>query len=205
MTLARALNALLRRISKWHLVLCRAPTLYKFNKICFHFSLVTGNAVLIWGTCQCKQGNEDLYKKTESQSRLKNICNVLLISFASIIVPSGYSNDYKMYHPRIKGGLYIILNYLLNMAIMGVSFGFAIDRYVPDQFVNIPLPTKSHLVISTKSTEVRVGLGFGDLIIPVEAKNVSKSTFFVLLGGSSQPIDPLFSRSPHFVIFGSKE
>ena len=71
------------------------------------------------------------------------------------------------------------------MAIMGVSFGFAIDRYVPDQFVNIPLPTKSHLVISTKSTEVRVGLGFGDLIIPVEAKNVSKSTFFVLLGGSS--------------------
>ena len=145
MTLARALNALLRRISKWHLVLCRAPTLYKFNKICFHFSLVTGNAVLIWGTCQCKQENEDLYKKTESQSRLKNICNVLLISFASIIVPSGYSNDYKMYHPRIKGGLYIILNYLLNMAIMGVSFGFAIDRYVPDQFVNIPLPTKSHL------------------------------------------------------------
>lgn len=146
---------------------------YKFNRICFNFSLVTGNAVLIWGTCQCKKENEDVYKKTESQSTLKNICNVLLISFASIIVPSGYSNDYKMYHPRIKGGLYIILNYLLNMAIMGVSFGFAIDRYVPDQFVNIPFPTKSHLVISTKPTEVRVELGAGDLIIPLVGQNVS--------------------------------
>ena len=157
--------------------------LYNISHIlCFHFSLVTGNAVLIWGTCQCKQENEDLYNKTESQSRLKNICNVLLISFASIIVPSGYSNDYKMYHPRIKGGLYIILNYLLNMAIMGVSFGFAIDRYVPDQFVNIPFPTKSHLIISTKPTEVRIELGAGDLIIPLVGQNVSKSKFFVLLG-----------------------
>ena len=63
------------------------------------------------------------------------------------------------------------------MAIMGVSFGFAIDRYVPDQFVNIPFPTKSHLVISTKPTEVRVELGAGDLIIPLVGQNVSKSTF----------------------------
>ena len=149
--------------------------------------MVAGNTILIWGTCQCKQENE-----AKSQSRLKNICNILLISFASIIVPSGYSNDYKLYHPRIKGGLYIILNYLLNMAILGVSFGFAIDRYVPDQFSNIPIPTKSHLVISTKPTEVRIELGAGDLIIPLVGQNVSKSTFFVLLGGSSQPIDPFF-------------
>ena len=61
------------------------------------------------------------------------------------------------------------------MAIMGVSFGFAIDRYVPDKFVNIPFPTKSHFVISTKRTEVKVELGFGDLIIPLEEQNVSKS------------------------------
>ena len=138
--------------------------------------MVSGNAVLIWGTCQCKQENENL--NTKPQSWLKNIGNVFLISFASIIVPSGYSNDYKMYHPRIKGGLYLILNYLLNMSILGVSFGFAIDRYVPDQFVNIPLPTKSHLVISTKPTEVRIGLGAGDLIIPLEGKNVRTFLLF---------------------------
>ena len=170
--------------------------IHKFNKICLHFfSLVTGNAVLIWGTCQCKQEKEDLYEKTESQSRLKNICNVLLISFASIIVPSGYSNDYKMYHPRIKGGLYIILNYLLNMAIMGVSFGFAIDRYVPDQFVNIPFPTKSHLVISTKPTEVRIELGAGDLIIPLVGQNVSKSKLILLI------ISTLTAKSTNRPIF----
>ena len=49
--------------------------------------------------------------------------NFLLMSFASIVVPSGYTNDYKMHHPRIKGGLYIILNYLVNMTIMGVTLG----------------------------------------------------------------------------------
>ena len=67
-----------------------------------------GNALLIWATSKRKQGEYILNSKpesqaTKSQSWFKNICNVLLISFASIIVPSGYSNDVKMYHPRIKG------------------------------------------------------------------------------------------------------
>ena len=135
--------------------------------------MVAGNAILIWGTCQCKQENE-----AESQSSLKNICNVLLISFASIVVPSGYSNDYKMYHPRIKGGLYIILNYLLNMAIMGVSFGFAIDRYLPEEFVKIPFPTKSNAKISTKAIEFTIGSVFGDLIGTIPEQNVSSASIF---------------------------
>ena len=40
---------------------------------------------------------------TVNQSCWNDMGNFLLISFASIVVPSGYSNDYKMHHPRIKG------------------------------------------------------------------------------------------------------
>ena len=91
--------------------------------------------------------------------------NFLLISFASIVVPSGYSNDYKMHHPRIKGGLYLILNYLVNMTIMGVSLGYTILHRVPNDFHGIHLKNPS---INVNIPDVGIGIGIGGNVIKIK-------------------------------------
>ena len=60
---------------------------------------------------------------------------IICLSVPSMIIPSGYNNDYKSHHPKIKGGLFIILNYLVNMSILGVSLGYVIlNRWIKGFF-----------------------------------------------------------------------
>ena len=75
----------------------------------------------------------------------------VLLGFASIVTPSGYSNDRKSHHPRIKGGLYLILNYLVNMSILGVTLGYTILHRVPNDIHGVTLPKVNINVIMPKS------------------------------------------------------
>ena len=69
--------------------------------------------------------------KDSTESCWSGFGQLICLSVPAMIIPSGYTNDYKSYHPRIKGGLYIVLNYLVNMSIMGVTLGYVIlHRYV---------------------------------------------------------------------------
>ena len=95
-----------------------------------------------------------------------NMGNFLAMAFASIVVPSGYSNDYKMHHPRIKGGLYLILNYILNMTILGVSLGYTILHRVPNDIhgiqisnpsINVNIPSSS-ITVETGGMDVSINL-----------------------------------------------
>ena len=75
----------------------------------------------------------------------------VLLGFASIVTPSGYSNDRKSHHPRIKGGLYLILNYLVNMSILGVALGYTILHRVPNEIHGVTMPKVNINVIMPKS------------------------------------------------------
>jgi len=103
--------------------------------------------------------------KSINQSCWNDMGNYLLISFASIVVPSGYSNDYKMHHPRIKGGLYLILNYLVNMTIMGVALGYTILHRVPNDFHGLHLKNPS---INVDIPDVGIGIGLGGNVIKIK-------------------------------------
>lgn len=100
------------------------------------------------------------------QSCWTNMSNYILLSFASIVLPCGYSNDIKMYHPRIKGGLYIILNYLVNMTILGVTLGYTILHRIPNDIhgftisnpsINVLVPS-SKLIVETGGMDINVKL-----------------------------------------------
>ena len=57
---------------------------------------------------------------------------LFIMSVCSIVIPVGYTNDTKSHHPKIKGGLFISLNYLFNMLWIGLALGFTIVNDVPN-------------------------------------------------------------------------
>lgn len=68
---------------------------------------------------------------------------LLLLSVASIFVPAGYNNDYRSHHPRIKGGLFILLNHTFDMLWIGLALGFTIINNVPNSIKGVSLPQPS--------------------------------------------------------------
>ena len=138
------------------------------------YRLVMANVVLLWA---CRKGTKlikgdvsqavtDLksgktppgsqhYVLTNSSEAPSNCWHdmgkFVLLGFASIVTPSGYSNDRKSHHPRIKGGLYLILNYLVNMSILGVTLGYTILHRVPNDIHGVTLPKVNINVIMPKS------------------------------------------------------
>ena len=99
-------------------------------------------------TCCCTQmpiSNSGKYvlTKDRSESCWTGFGQFLCLSVPSIIVPTGYSNDYKCHHPRIKGGLYIILNFIVNMSIMGVTLGYVILHRIPNKIHGITVSNPS--------------------------------------------------------------
>ena len=64
----------------------------------------------------------------------------ILLSVCSIVMPSGYSNDNRSQHPRLKGGLFLMLNYFFTNLVLGVALGFSILRHVPNIFQGVKLP-----------------------------------------------------------------
>merc|ERR1712223_943803 len=104
---------------------------------------------------------------TYSDSRTEQSCwnemeKYLVLGFASIIVPSGYCNDVKSHHPRIKGGLFVILNYLVNMSIMGVTLGFTILHRVPNEFTGIVI-TNPAIMVNVPSSNLKIQTGIVDI------------------------------------------
>jgi hypothetical protein len=88
----------------------------------------------------------------------------LLLSVASIIVPSGYTNDVKSHHPRIKGGLYIMLNFIVNMSILGVTLGYTILHRVPNTIHGVSLPNPS-IKVEVPSSKIIVETGGMDVAV----------------------------------------
>ena len=129
-------------------------------------SLITINALLIWPTLV---DTEDLNSQLKACTRPKmsEIGKVFLISFASIIVPSGYSNDEKMLHPRIKGGVYLILNYLVTMILMGISLAFTMKEKIPLIISGVPLPQAPMKIEHSDLSAKTYVAGFGvSIFIP---------------------------------------
>ncbi len=67
----------------------------------------------------------------------------LLLSACSSVIPCGYSNDYRSHHPRIKGGLFVALNYFFCMLWIGLALGLTIVNDVPNTFQGVSLPQPS--------------------------------------------------------------
>ena len=47
---------------------------------------------------------------------------------------------YRSQHPRLKGGLFLMLNYFFTNLVLGVALGFSILRHVPNIFQGVKLP-----------------------------------------------------------------
>ena len=139
----------------------------------FFFSLVTTNALLIWPTLANTE-NLNSQLKSCSKPKINAVGKVFLFSFASIIVPSGYSNDEKMLHPKIKGGVYLILNNLVTMIAMGTSLAFTMKGKMPKIVSNIPIP-QSPMKIEYSESCGKIHLGPISVFKCVEKNLVSKS------------------------------
>lgn len=111
-------------------------------------------------------GRQQSYVLTNSpndnHSCWSDMSKFILLGMASIITPSGYANDLKSHHPRIKGGLYLILNYLVNMTILGVSLGYTILHRVPNDIHGVVLPKMPINVVMPKS-QITAKTGVMDL------------------------------------------
>lgn len=123
-------------------------------------------------TCCCTQWTQQtlpiarsgkyVLTKDQSQSCWTGLSQFLCLSVPSIIVPTGYSNDYKSHHPRIKGGLYLILNFIVNMSIMGVTLGYVILHRIPNKIHGISIPNPSIGVeIPTSKIVINAGVHLG--------------------------------------------
>lgn len=83
-----------------------------------------------------KPGRDAPTDDTVRGSMLKTVA----LSVLSIVVPSSYANDGRCHHPRLKGGLFLMLNYLTNMLVLGVSLSYTIVNYVPNVLKGVVLP-----------------------------------------------------------------
>ena len=133
--------------------------------------MVTTNALLIWLTSIDREDLNSCYNP-----KMSKIGKVFLISFASIIVPSGYSNDEKMLHHRIKGGIYVILNYLVTMLLMGISLALTIKNKMPIVISGVPLPQAPMKIEHSDLTLKTYVAGFG-VSVSMPRNQVSKMAF----------------------------
>eukprot|EP00095_Tigriopus_kingsejongensis_P005092 maker-scaffold159_size295958-snap-gene-1.38 protein:Tk05092 transcript:maker-scaffold159_size295958-snap-gene-1.38-mRNA-1 annotation:"conserved hypothetical protein" len=75
-----------------------------------------------------------------------NFPKIVALSLCSIFIPAAYTNDLRSHHPRLRGGLYIVLNYFFNMLWIGLALGFAIVYHVPNTIQGVTLPQPSFKV-----------------------------------------------------------
>lgn len=100
--------------------------------------------------------------KDSSESCWSGFGQLICLSVPAMIIPSGYTNDYKSYHPRIKGGLYIVLNYLVNMSIMGVTLGYVILHRIPNDIHGITISNPSiGVVVPNSKILINAGVQIG--------------------------------------------
>ena len=73
----------------------------------------------------------------------KKLPKISLLSVCSSIIPVAYTNDLRSHHPQIKGGLFILLNYLFNTLWIGLALGFTIVNDVPNTIHGVSFPQPS--------------------------------------------------------------
>jgi len=105
-----------------------------------------------------KSGKYILTKDDSSDSCWTGFGQLLCLSVPSIIIPTGYSNDYKSHHPRIKGGLYLILNYLVNMSILGVTLGYVVLHRIPNDIHGLTISNPA-IGVNVPSSKIVVDAG----------------------------------------------
>ena len=67
-----------------------------------------------------------------------------LLSICSSVIPVGYTNDRQSHHPlRLKGGMFVLLNFFFNTVWIGLALGFTIVHYVPNNVQGISIPQPS--------------------------------------------------------------
>ena len=67
-----------------------------------------------------------------------------LLSICSSVIPVGYTNDRESHHPhRLKGGMFVLLNFFFNTVWIGLALGFTIVHYVPNNVQGISIPQPS--------------------------------------------------------------
>lgn len=83
-----------------------------------------------------------------------------LLSICSSVIPVGYTNDRQSHHPlRLKGGMFVLLNFFFNTVWIGLALGFTIVHYVPNNVQGISIPQPSVKVeVSCTSVESTVSL-----------------------------------------------
>ena len=122
--------------------------------------MVIVNSLLIWITSSCVA------------RKLNEFGNIFLISLASIIVTSGYSNDEQMYHPKIKGGLYLILNHLVTMALMGVTLACTMkENHMPNKiYLSFP---RMKMLVDVSDVNVNTTLFGSPISLTIKGGTVS--------------------------------
>ena len=86
-----------------------------------------------------------------------------LLSICSSVIPVGYTNDRHSHHPlRLKGGMFVLLNFFFNTVWIGLALGFTIVHYVPNnvQGISIPQPSVKVEVSRTAAAADRVTCGY---------------------------------------------
>ena len=121
-----------------------------------------------------RSGKYILTQDDSSDSCWTGFGQLLCLSVPSIIIPAGYSNDYKSHHPRIKGGLYIILNYLVNMSILGVTLGYVVLHRIPNDIHGLTISNPA-IVVNVPSSKITVNAGV-NLALNLPQQNINLGT-----------------------------
>lgn len=98
---------------------------------------------------------------------------VVGMSIGSIIVPVGYSSDFRLHHLRIKGGIFLIANYISHMVLIGLALGYTIQHKIPNSIQGLKISNPS-IDVQIPSSKIHIGafgVGLG-LSMPNQKMNL---------------------------------
>lgn len=74
----------------------------------------------------------------------ESLPKTFLHSICSVVIPAGYTNDRRSHHPtRLKGGMFVLLNFFFNTVWIGLALGFTIVHHVPNTLHGVAIPQPS--------------------------------------------------------------
>ena len=98
------------------------------------------------------------------------------IEFKNHNIPKKWARIY--FSIRIKGGIYVILNYLVTMLLMGISLALTIKDKMPIIISGVPLPQAPMKIEHSDLTLKTWVAGFG-VSVSMPGNQVSKCFFFL--------------------------
>jgi hypothetical protein len=85
----------------------------------------------------------------------ESLPKTFLLSICSVTIPVGYTNDRRSHHPtRLKGGMFVLLNFIFNTAWIGLALGFTIVHNVPNTLHGVAIPQPSINVEVRSQSEI---------------------------------------------------